>query len=63
MKLADVLGKKIIPVNFMEHWPPACLAIQFASTQYIPWKLQESEHGNFQKLICLIKVLEYLTLA
>ncbi|GFV51840.1 TIR domain-containing protein [Trichonephila clavipes] len=44
IKLADVLGKRIIPVNFMEHWPPACLAIQFASTQYIPWKLQESDH-------------------
>ncbi|GBL99985.1 hypothetical protein AVEN_19457-1 [Araneus ventricosus] len=44
VKLADVLGKKIIPVNFMEHWPPACLAIQFASTQYIPWKLQENDH-------------------
>lgn len=44
VKLADVLGKKIIPVNFMETWPPPCLAIQFASTQYIPWKLQENEH-------------------
>lgn len=44
IKLADVLGKKIIPVNFLESWPPACLAIQFASTQYIPWKLHENEH-------------------
>ncbi|GIX70506.1 hypothetical protein CEXT_660711 [Caerostris extrusa] len=44
IKLADVLGKRIIPVNLMENWPPACLAIQFASTQYIPWKLQESDH-------------------
>lgn len=60
VKLADVLGKKIIPVNFMDNWPPACLAIQFASTQYIPWKLQDSEHGNFdifQNIIIKISIL------
>ncbi|XP_054716197.1 uncharacterized protein LOC129225728 [Uloborus diversus] len=48
VKLADVLNKMIIPVNFMETWPPPCLAIQFASTQYIPWKLQESEHVKLE---------------
>ena len=35
VKLADVLGKVIIPVNFIASWPPKCLAIQFATTQYI----------------------------
>lgn len=49
IKLADVLGKLIVPVNFMENWPPACLAIQFASTQYIPWKLQESDHVQYER--------------
>jgi len=38
VKLADVLGKIMIPVNFLDSWPPKCLAIQFATTQYIPWK-------------------------
>ncbi|XP_033756585.1 uncharacterized protein LOC117339220 [Pecten maximus] len=38
VKLADVLGKFILPVNFLEEWPPRCLAIQFATTQYISWK-------------------------
>ncbi|KAK6185756.1 hypothetical protein SNE40_007918 [Patella caerulea] len=38
IKLADVLGKYILPINFLEHWPPRCLAIQFATTQYIGWK-------------------------
>ena len=36
VKLADVLGKLILPVNFNYTWPPKCLAIQFATTQYIP---------------------------
>lgn len=40
VKLADVLGKFIIPVSFLDHWPPKCLAIQFATTQYIDWKSQ-----------------------
>ncbi|KAG1660946.1 hypothetical protein GQR58_021785 [Nymphon striatum] len=40
VKLADVLGKFIIPINFTENWPPECLAIQFASTQYIQWRIQ-----------------------
>ncbi|XP_046576858.1 LOW QUALITY PROTEIN: uncharacterized protein LOC124284791 [Haliotis rubra] len=38
VKLADVLGKYILPVNFLDTWPPRCLAIQFATTQYICWK-------------------------
>ncbi|XP_060558863.1 uncharacterized protein LOC132719139 [Ruditapes philippinarum] len=37
VKLADVLGKYILPVNFLPDWPPRCLAIQFATTQFIPW--------------------------
>ena len=36
VKLADILGKLILPVNFNDSWPPMCLAIQFATTQYIP---------------------------
>ncbi|UYV81450.1 hypothetical protein LAZ67_20001234 [Cordylochernes scorpioides] len=43
VKLADVRQKVIIPVNFTEQWPPDCLAIQFASTQYIPWKFPPQE--------------------
>ncbi|XP_062511654.1 uncharacterized protein LOC134187529 [Corticium candelabrum] len=42
VKLADVLGKFIVPVNFVSDWPPRCLAIQFATTQFIPWKLAEN---------------------
>ena len=38
VKLADVMGKLMIPVSFVATWPPKCLAIQFATTQYIPWK-------------------------
>lgn len=37
VKLADVLEKKIVPINFLDTWPPECLAIQFATTQYINW--------------------------
>ena len=44
VKLADVLSKFILPVNFLETWPPKCLAIQFATTQFIPWK-KPSEEG------------------
>ncbi|CAG2105730.1 unnamed protein product [Medioppia subpectinata] len=36
IKLADILSKFIIPINFLDTWPPDCLAIQFATTQYIP---------------------------
>ena len=65
IKLADVMNKLIIPINFLEDWsvfclnysnkinnyllnvrPPECLAIQFASTHYIPWKSEaEIEKG------------------
>ncbi len=37
VKLADTLEKAIIPINFTPVWPPMCLAIQFATTQYIRW--------------------------
>ncbi|XP_074640330.1 uncharacterized protein LOC141898375 isoform X2 [Tubulanus polymorphus] len=37
VKLADVLNKVIVPVNFGDVWPPKCLAIQFATTQFIKW--------------------------
>ncbi|KPM10984.1 TIR motif-containing protein [Sarcoptes scabiei] len=45
VKLADVLQKHIIPINFLDLWPPECLAIQFATTQYIPWNPKSSEHN------------------
>ncbi|CAG5120273.1 unnamed protein product, partial [Candidula unifasciata] len=41
VKLADVLGKAILPVSFLEEWPPRCLAIQFATTQFVWWKTPE----------------------
>ena len=41
MKLADVLGKFILPISFLNEWPPRVLAIQFATTQFIPWKPQK----------------------
>ena len=37
VKLADTLEKFIIPISFLPVWPPMCLAIQFATTQYISW--------------------------
>jgi len=40
VKLADILGKYIIPVSFLTEWPPQSLAIQFSTTQYINWKYQ-----------------------
>ncbi|KAH9527297.1 hypothetical protein DERF_001323 [Dermatophagoides farinae] len=40
IKLADVKQKHIIPINFLDLWPPECLAIQFATTQYISWNPQ-----------------------
>ncbi|XP_067144072.1 uncharacterized protein [Centruroides vittatus] len=48
VKLADTLGKLIIPVNFTDQWPPECLAIQFASTQYIPYRLLDNEHEKIE---------------
>ena len=38
VKLGDILGKLIVPVNFLTDWPPPCLAIQFSTTQYIQWE-------------------------
>ncbi|XP_014774740.1 uncharacterized protein LOC106872313 isoform X1 [Octopus bimaculoides] len=35
VKLADILGKFMLPINFLSEWPPSCLAIQLATTQYI----------------------------
>ncbi|XP_054708339.1 uncharacterized protein LOC129218148 [Uloborus diversus] len=37
-KLADDKDKLIIPVSFLQKWPPDQLAIQFVTLQYIPWK-------------------------
>ncbi|XP_067129424.1 uncharacterized protein [Centruroides vittatus] len=49
VKLADVLEKFIVPVNFLDHWPPECLAIQFASTQYISSKLADKTNDGKEK--------------
>lgn len=38
VKLADVLRKQILPINFLSHWPPQHLAIQFATTQYVSYR-------------------------
>lgn len=50
IKLADVLNKYIVPISFLKYWPPRCLAIQFATTQFINWKLAScskySAHGS-----------------
>ena len=47
VKLADTLNKLILPVNFLPEWPPMCLAIQFASTQYVQWtSRKESERRD-----------------
>ena len=43
IKLADILGKTIVPVNFIDSWPPKCLAIQFSTTQFIPWNGHSGE--------------------
>lgn len=36
LKLADLAGKSVLPVNFAPSWPPRSLAIQLASRQFIP---------------------------
>ena len=46
VKMADVLGKIIIPVNSLHSWPPKCLAIQFATTQFIPCTLPAIVEGS-----------------
>lgn len=63
VKLADVLGKYILPVSFLTDWPPRCLAIQFATTQYISCRKQQQqqqleEHGNSQGELFLLVVTE-----
>ncbi|CAE1285914.1 unnamed protein product [Acanthosepion pharaonis] len=54
VKLADVLGKFILPINLQNEWPPSCLAIQLATTQYIDgFKISEackSPHHSVQNL-------------
>lgn len=40
-KFADDKEKHIIPVSFLDKWPPDQLAIQFLSLQYIQWKTHE----------------------
>ncbi|BFY98125.1 hypothetical protein BsWGS_01166 [Bradybaena similaris] len=47
VKLADVLGKAILPISFLEEWPPRCLAIQFATTQFVWWKTPEQIAQEF----------------
>ncbi|XP_033103062.1 uncharacterized protein LOC117105861 [Anneissia japonica] len=49
IKLADVLGKFIVPVNFLDAWPPGCLAIQFATTQFIAWKRPDNSNVKSKK--------------
>lgn len=56
--MADVLRKNIIPINFLDFWPPECLAIQFATTQYILWR---SGPGTFLCIFILSHV--FLTLS
>lgn len=45
LKLADVLRKRIVPVNFGCCWPPEPLAIQLATRQYVFW-LPEAAAGE-----------------
>ncbi|GFR33966.1 TIR domain-containing protein [Trichonephila clavata] len=46
-KLADAREKHIIPVSFLDTWPPDQLAIQFLTLQYIPWKTpDEIDNGK-----------------
>ena len=41
VKYADSLEKFIIPLNLNLDWPPNCLAVQFASVNFIRWKTKE----------------------
>ena len=52
IKLADILGKLIIPINFLSEWPPRCLAIQFATTQFLSWNSQRN--SNSQQLLEMV---------
>lgn len=49
VKLADVMGKLMIPVSFVATWPPKCLAIQFATTQYISWNEVQPVNSEVDK--------------
>lgn len=57
VKLADVLLKFILPISFLNHWPPKCLAIQFATTQYIPWKSEEVMNEGILIGYCILLFL------
>ena len=57
VKLADTLGKMIIPVTFLSTWPPMCLAIQFATTQFIKWNVPSSgSHFELNTIINTVAV-------
>ena len=57
VKLADMLGKMIIPVTFLSTWPPMCLAIQFATTQFIRWNVPSSgSHFELNTIINTVAV-------
>ena len=46
-KLADLLGKRIIPIHFQQtSWPPPSLAIQFATLQYLDWRQSSLASSN-----------------
>ena len=55
VKLADVLGKVIIPVNFLCRWPPQCLAIQFAATQFVSWPHSSTKEWNQDRVARVTK--------
>lgn len=60
VKLADILGKYIIPVSFLSEWPPQSLAIQFSTTQYINWKYQLNSGERNDILTWDTKDLKYV---
>jgi hypothetical protein len=48
IKFADMKKKIIVPINFLSTWPPECLAIQFATTQFLPWKTMEEIDREYE---------------
>jgi len=54
VKLADILLKTILPVSFLESWPPKCLAIQFSTTQYIPCRHNADADRGMQPSLNLV---------
>ncbi|KAI0229861.1 hypothetical protein LSAT2_019732 [Lamellibrachia satsuma] len=46
LKLADTLKKQILPVNFLDEWPPDSLAIQFATKHFIEGRLMRDMSSN-----------------